>query len=108
MRRAAACLLALAGLSAAQSGETFTGVVTDDMCPLGDHAGMQMGPTEAECVKACVESHGSSFVLYDGSRVYQLSDQRTPERFAAQRVRVVGTLDARTQTIQVRSMSAAE
>jgi hypothetical protein len=47
-------------------------------------------------------------VLYDGRQVYTLSDQRTPERFAAQRVRVTGTLDAKTKTIQVESIRAAK
>jgi hypothetical protein len=37
-----------------------------------------------------------------------LSDQRTPEKFAGQKVRVVGTLDAKTKAIQVDSISAAK
>jgi hypothetical protein len=44
--------------------------------------------------------------LYDGKSAYVLSDQKTPEQFAAQRVRVVGTLDAATMTIRVESMVA--
>ena len=34
--------------------------------------------------------------------------QRMPERFAGQKVRVVGTLDAKTNTIQVDSINAAK
>jgi len=37
-----------------------------------------------------------------------LSDQKTPEKFAGQRVRVTGTLNAKTRAIQVQSMSAAK
>jgi hypothetical protein len=93
-------------LSAGQGRQTFTGVITDDMCPLGDHSRMQMGPTDAECTKACINAHGAAYVLHDGKSAYVLSDQETPERFAAQKVRVVGTLDAVTMTIQVESITA--
>jgi hypothetical protein len=67
---------------------------------------MRMGPTDAECTVACVDAHGATYVLYDGKDVYTLSDQRTPEKFAARKVTVVGTLDARTRTIQVDSITA--
>ena len=97
-----------ASLSAAQSKQTFTGVITDDMCPLGDHGRMKMGPTAAECARACIESHGAKYVLYDGKSAYVLSDQETPDTFAGQKVRVVGTLDDKTKTIQVDAISAAK
>jgi hypothetical protein len=102
-------LLAVAGLSAAQSPQTFNGVITDDMCATkAGHAQMRMGPTDADCVKACIASHGASYVLFDGKDVYVLSDQKTPEKFAALKVTVVGTLDAKTKTISVQSISAAK
>jgi hypothetical protein len=100
--------LALTGLSAAQSPQTFTGTITDDMCARADHSQMKMGPTDADCVKACVAAHGASYVLFDGKSVYTLSDQQTPEKFAAQKVTVVGTLDAKTKTIQVQSIAPAK
>jgi hypothetical protein len=103
-----ACLLAVAGLSAAQGPQTFTGTITDSMCATGSHAQMRMGPTDADCTKACIVSHGAMYVLLDGKDVYALSDQRTPEQFAAQTVRVVGTLDAKTRTIQVQSIAPAK
>lgn len=95
-------------VSAAQEKQTFTGVITDDMCPLGTHTHMRMGPTDAECARACITSHGASWVLYDGKSAYVLSDQKTPDTFAAQKVRVVGTLDAKTKTIRVESIAAAQ
>jgi hypothetical protein len=101
-------LLALTGLSAAQSPQTFTGIITDDMCALPGHASMKMGPTDADCVKACISAHGASYVLLDGKNVYILSDQKTPEKFAAQKVAVVGTLDAKTKTITVQSIAPAK
>ena len=44
----------------------------------------------------------------DGKNVYALSDQQTPEKFAGQKVKVVGTLDAKTRTIHVDSIRAAQ
>ena len=101
-------LLVAAALAAAPAKETFTGVITDDMCPNADHSQMQMGPTDAECAKACIDVHGAQYVLYDGKSAYTLSDQRTPEKFAGQKVKVTGTLDAKTKTIQVDSITAAK
>lgn len=101
-------LLAVASLSAAQATQTFTGTITDSMCATGGHAQMRMGPTDAACTVACVLAHDAAYVLYDGKDVYELSDQQTPEQFAAQEVRVMGTLDAKTKTIQVDSITAAQ
>jgi len=99
-------LLAIAALAAAQGKQTFTGAITDDMCARADHSGMRMGPTDAECTIACVMVHGAAYVLYDGKEVYALSDQKTPEKFAGQKVTVRGTLDAKT--IHVDSITAAK
>ena len=100
--------LLLAAALSAQGKQTFTGIITDDMCGKAGHSHMRMGPTDAECAMACVSAHDATYVLYDGKDVYTLSDQKTPEKFAAQKVRVVGTLNAKTKTIQVESMSAAK
>jgi len=100
-------LLAVAALSAAPGKQTFTGTITDNMCAKGGHSQMRMGPTDAECTIACISVHGATYVLHDGKEVYTLSDQRTPEKFAGQKVRVIGTLDAKTKMIQVDSMTAA-
>ena len=96
------------GLAEAQTKQTFTGVITDDNCYNGDHSKMRMGPTDAECTKACIDAHGAQYVLYDGKNSYTLSDQKTPEKFAAKKVKVVGTLDAKTKTIHVESINAAK
>jgi len=101
-------LLAIAALAAASGKQTFTGVITDDVCSKADHSQMRMGPTDAECAIACIDAHGATYVLYDGKNAYTLSDQRTPEKFAGQKVRVIGTLDTKTKTIQVDSITAAK
>ena len=101
-------LLAVATLSAAPGKQTFTGIITDDMCGKAGHSHMRMGPTDAECTIACISAHDATYVLDDGKEVYTLSDQRTAEQFAARKVRVTGTLDAKTKTIQVESIRAGK
>jgi hypothetical protein len=96
-------LLAAATLFAAQGKQTFSGAITDDECSRVDHSRMQMGPTDTECTLACVSAHGASYVLDDGTDAY--SDQQTSEKFAGRRVRVTGTLDSRTKTIKVDSIT---
>jgi hypothetical protein len=60
---------------------------------------------DAKCVTECVKQ-GSKYALVVGDEVYDLSDQKTPEKFAAQKVNVKGTLDGKT--IQVQSITAAK
>ena len=69
---------------------------------------MKMGPTDAQCTIACVEAHGATYVLYDGKKAYELSDQKAPEKFAGKKVTVTGVLDTKTMKIQVESIAAAK
>jgi len=108
MKPLMASLLIIATLAAAPGRRKFTGAITDSMCATADHSRMRMGPTDAECTVACVEAHGALYVLYDGKEVYTLSDQKTPEKLAGKKVTVTGTLDAKTKTIQVDSITAAK
>ena len=101
-------LLIVGALSASQTTQTFTGVITDSECATGDHSRMRMGSNDAECARACVSAHGASFVLYTGKEVYSLTDQQTPDKFAGQKVTVTGTLDGKTKTIQVKTITAAQ
>lgn len=112
MKHFSLIFFAIVALAAAQGKpqgkQTFTGIITDDECPKADHSQMAMGPTDAACTIACVADHGALYLLYDGEHAYTLSDQRTPEKFAAQKVRVIGTLDGNTNRIQVESITAAK
>jgi len=108
INRALAILFSVTALSAAPASQTFTGTITDEMCGRDGHASMRMGPTDAACTKACVAEHDASYVLATATEVYALSDQKMPERLAGRKVRVVGTLDSKTKTIHVTSMSAAK
>ena len=93
-------------VGATQRDQTFVGMISDSMCAM-DHTSMRMGPTDAECTEACIEEHDATYVLVDGTKVYQLSDQRAPKAFAGKKVTVVGTLDAATSTITVSSITGA-
>jgi hypothetical protein len=101
-------LLAISALAAAPGKQTFIGIITDDVCAKADHSQMRMGPTDGECAIACIDAHGAAYILYDGKQAYTLSDQRTPEKFAGQKVRVIGTLNTKTKTIQVDSITVAK
>ena len=108
MKRYVAISIGFVALAFAAAGkQTFTGVITDDMCGTADHKSMNMGP-DAKCVAECIKGMGGKYVLYDGKSTYILSDQKAPEKFAAQKVTVTGTLDAKTNTIQVDSIKAAK
>jgi hypothetical protein len=97
-------LLVTAALSFAAAGpKTFTGVITDAMCGM-DHSMMGIKP-DAKCVADCAKQ-GSKYVLAVGPDVYELSDQKMPEKFAAQKVKVTGTLDGKI--IQVQSIAPAK
>jgi hypothetical protein len=87
----------------ADAPKTFTGVITDAMCGK-DHSMMGVKP-DSKCVLDCVKA-GSKYALVVGDQVYELSDQKTPEKFAAQKVNVKGTLNGKI--IQVQSISAAK
>ena len=100
--------LIIAVLVAAPEKQKFTGVVTDSMCSSADHKSMRMGPTDAECTIACIREHGATYVLYDGKKAYDLNNQQTPVKFAGKRVTITGTLDAKTNTIQVDSIAPAK
>ena len=100
-----AALLIAGAIAAGAASQTFTGVITDSMCGK-DHAMMKVTP-DSKCVLECVKS-GSKYALYDGKNVYVLSDQKTPEKFAGKKVIVTGSLDAKTNTIQVDSITLAK
>jgi hypothetical protein len=90
---------------AADAPRTFTGVITDTMCG-ADHSHMGIKP-DSKCVRECVRS-GSKYALWDGKKLYTLSDQQTPEKFAAEKVRITGTLFEKTGIIKVDKIEAAK
>jgi hypothetical protein len=102
-----ALLLAAAGMMAAAPA-TFTGVVTDTMCG-ADHSMMGVKP-DSKCVRECVKSDPAKwkYALLVGKSVYTLSDQKAGDKYAGEKVKVTGTLDEKSKTIQVQSISPAK
>jgi hypothetical protein len=103
MHRVGLALMFAAIVTAAQAA-TFTGVVTDTMC--GAKHEMMKGQPDDQCVKMCAKGQ-SDYALFDGKNVLKLSDQKTSAKFAAQKVKVTGTLDPKTNTIKVSSIEPA-
>jgi hypothetical protein len=90
-------------LLAGGQSQTFTGVITDDMCKR-NHAMMDIKP-DAKCIVACVKGHGSKYALRDGEKIYKLSDQQTPEQYAGQKVKITGVLYEKTAILKVESIT---
>lgn len=110
MNKAGFCVAAVflvAGTGLAQSSKTYTGQIMDSACAkTGSHAAMEKehGMKNAkDCTLGCVKG-GAKYVLYDGSKSYDLDDQTKPEAFAGQKVKVTGTLDTGTNTIHVQDI----
>lgn len=104
MMRLLLVMAALALPGAAQKSQVFTGVITCTMCK-NDHSKMGISPDDV-CVRECIK-HGARYALFDGKNLYRLSDQQTPEKYAAQRVRVTGVLYEKTGIIKVEKIEPA-
>ena len=101
--RLLALILALPAVAAA---ETYTGTITDTMCGAKPHTMMKCH-TDPECVRMCVKGP-YVYALRDGDTIRKLSDQKTPAKYAAQKVKVTGTYDAKSNTIKVDSIEAID
>ena len=90
----------------ASGQKTFTGVITETMC--GTKHTMGIAP-DAKCVRECVRTDPRKwkYALQVGEKVYVLSDQQTPERFAAQKVTVTGTLFEKTNILKTDTIAFA-
>jgi hypothetical protein len=95
--------ISLAGALMRAAPQTYTGVITDTLC--GTQHNMK-GHSDADCAKMCAKA-SAQFALFDGKRVLKLSDQKTPAKYAAQKVEVTGTLDPKTNAIKVVSIEPA-
>jgi hypothetical protein len=82
--------------------ETFNGTITDTMC--GAKHTMMKDQPDHTCVKMCVKGSSEYAPLFDGQNIFRLNDQSKPAKFAAQKVKVTGTLDQETKTIKISSI----
>ena len=94
--------------------KVFTGEIGDSQCALNVHSFdkshqemlkvKSVGKTAADCTLYCIKNRGGRFVLQNKRNVYHLDNQELAEPFAGRKVKVTGTLDLKTETIQVRSI----
>ena len=105
-------LFAFGTMCGLAQAKDYTGEIMDSSCAkTGSHAAMEaehkMGHDAKVCTQACVKSGGAKYVLYMNKKAYELDDQTKPEAFAGQKVKVSGTLDAKTNSIKVDSIAPA-
>lgn len=97
------------------AGETtFQGEIADSQCAMGVHSLTRShkemidmghaGSTPEDCTKYCVHSRGGRFVLLSKHDVYKLDNQDAAENYAGKKVKVTGTLDPKTNIIEVRTI----
>jgi hypothetical protein len=95
---------------------TFYGEISDSQCAMNVHSLSRshkemtskktMGSDRASCARACVE-RGGEWVLRSRDEIYRLKGQIGIQEFAGQTVRLIGTLDAKTNTIDNVSIEMA-
>ena len=112
---AAALAWVMGGYPTARGGDekAFRGEIADTQCALNVHSLSQshkemiaMKPevkTNADCARYCVKERGGRFVLQTPDKVYKLDTQALAEQWAGLKVRIVGTLDHKTNIITVRT-----
>jgi len=108
-------LLCLTSPSAFGGDEkVFTGEIGDTQCAMNVHSMDKshkdmlkvkgVGKTATDCTLYCIMNRGGRFVLQVKDKVYRLDKPELVEPYAGQKVRLTGTLDPQTETIQVRSI----
>ena len=120
LKRSISCFLCVGFLfvlfppSRAAGEEEFSGVIADSQCAMNVHSlsqshkemleSKEAGSTDADCVWYCVSQRGGRFVLQNKNKVYKIDRQDLGRKFAGSKVRVTGSLDAKTNTIHVMSI----
>src|SRR5437868_4641634 len=93
--------LTVTGFAQSERAQTFTGVVSDNMC---GKQHMAKDKSAAECTRECVKA-GSDYALVVGDKVYTLKgDKPQIDKYAGEKATVRGT--AKGETINVSSISA--
>jgi hypothetical protein len=107
----ASAIVALAGIAESQGTRMFRGEVSDSQCAMNVHSltrshqemlkTKSMGGTSNTCSTYCIEHLGGTLVLSAGKDVYKLDRPDLVHGFEGQKVRIVGTLDVKTNQIHV-------
>jgi hypothetical protein len=91
--------------------KAFTGEIGDTQCAMNVHSldkshkemlkVKSVGKTPADCTLYCIKNRGGRFVLQNKDKVYRLDKPELVEPYAGQKVRILGTLDLQSETIEV-------
>ena len=101
-------VLALTLSAFAVSRDVFLGEISDSQCAMNVHSlsrsheemikSSTLGTDAASCAKACIR-RGGEWVLRAGDDVYRLKNQAGIDLYAGEKVRVIGVLDPKTNSI---------
>ena len=107
-------LVAFASGTRAADEKVFEGEIADSQCATNVHSLTRShkemidmgsaGKTPADCANYCVKSRGGKYVLQTKHEVYKLDTPELAGKNAGLKVKVTGTLDPKTNIIQVRSI----
>jgi hypothetical protein len=107
----ASAIVALAGIAESQGTRMFRGEVSDSQCAMNVHSltrshqemlkTKSMGGTSNTCSTYCIEHLGGMLVLSAGKDIYKLDRPDLIHGFEGQKVKIVGTLDVKTNQIHV-------
>jgi len=110
-------LMITASTSQGKERTEYIGEISDSQCAMNVHSLSRsheemikkrtLGTDAAPCARACVR-RGGEWVLRSGDDVYHLLYQAGVEQFSGQKVKVVGTLDEKTHTIDNYHIEAAD
>jgi hypothetical protein len=110
-------LMITASTSQGKERTEYIGEISDSQCAMNVHSLSRsheemikkrtLGTDAASCARACVR-RGGEWVLRSGDDVYHLLYQAGVEQFSGQKVKVVGTLDESTHTIDNYHIEAAD
>jgi hypothetical protein len=114
-----ALLLVLLSVCSAQTkSQVFTGEIADSSCAYNVHSlsrshkemlkSKEWGTTAADCTRRCVNKFGASYVLVHNNQVYRLEQQAMAEKFAGQKVKIVGTLDGSDKPIHIENIETEQ
>lgn len=105
------CLAWMTAPTFGQSEKTFEGEIADSQCAMNVHSLSRShkemidmgsaGKTSADCANYCVKQRGGKYVLQTKHDVYHLDKQDLVEKSAGLKVKLTGTLDPKTNIIQV-------
>jgi hypothetical protein len=106
--------LLLGASAGGQSERVYNGEIADSQCAFNVHSLSashkemidmgSAGKTSTDCAHFCVKERGGKYVLQTKHEVYHVDRQDLAEQSAGLKVKLVGTLDPKTNIIQVRTI----